>query len=276
MRPLDRFTRRWLPLAVSLFLFLPHGYGQSVLPEAQPIEHPALGGAKLFRLDRQLFLVPAEMTEAGSAVIPRFCGSLRSATGLSDGDATSVSVHPEPDTWTVRWRGAPADALGIALEFDQPPKLPAEQAPAAPSGDGSVMLSAFQATTSGEKLRYEPQPFKNTVGYWTEPNDTATWRLRVDTPGRFNVGILQGCGEGHGGSRGAIHLHRDGRPVDTLEFEVLETGHFQNFQWRHLGELNVPQPGVYSLTIAPEEIRSAALMDVRAVHLVPVPAKPGA
>lgn len=258
-------------MALIGLLFLPCASAQSPFPEAELVEHPAVEGAKLFRLDRQLFLVPDNMTGEGSVVVPRFCGSLRTASGLRGGDAMSVSVHPAPAQWTVRWRGAAGNAVGVVLEFDQPPKLPSELEPATPAGDGSIMLPAHEAITSGEKLRYEPQPFKNTVGYWTEPADTASWDLQLDTAGRYNVAILQGCGEGHGGSHGRIELARREQAASTLDFEVLETGHFQNFQWRHLGQLNVPQPGSYLLKITPQEIKKGALMDVRAVHLIPLP-----
>ena len=34
---------------------------------------------------------------------------------------------------------------------------------------GAVVLHARHATVHGRTLRYEPQPHKNTVGYWTDP-----------------------------------------------------------------------------------------------------------
>lgn len=247
------------------------GHGQSVLAEAQRIDHPAIDGANVFRLDRQLFLIPPAMTESGSVTLPRFCASLRSAGGIGDHDAGSVTLHPEPSRWIVRWSGAESDAAGIMMEFEQPPRLSSELEPSTAAADGSILLHAFEAITSGEKLRYEPQPFKNTVGYWTVPGDTASWRLRLDKGGRFNVGILQGCGEGQGGSRGSIRLQRADQNIAALDFDVVETGHFQNFQWHHLGQLNVPQSGTYSLKIMPITIQGAALMDVRAIHLIPIP-----
>lgn len=243
---------------------------QSVPDGAERLEGVELEDAELFRLDHRLFIIPAEMSIQGSVTIPRFCGSLRSVSGLNSGDELAVSIHPEPSQWIVRWHAA-AEADGIVLAFDQPPRLPSELEPASPAGDGSVMLPAYRAITSGEKLRYEPQPFKNTVGYWTVPTDSAAWRLKLDRGGKFNVGILQGCGEGQGGSRGTIELIRSDQVHARLEFEVKETGHFQNFQWRYLGEINVPKPADYSLKIVPTEIKKAALMDVRAVHLIPVP-----
>ena len=244
-------------LFASSGLLLPSRASAQPIPaEAEAIEHPALGDTRLFRLGRRLWMVPATMTETGSAVIPRFCGSLREAGRFREDDEMSVSVHPEPSRWEVRWRNADENASGVVLAFDQRPKLPSELAPVSPAGDGSVMLPAHRAITSGEKLRYEPQPFKNTVGYWTVPGDTAAWKLKLDRAGPLNVGILQGCGGGQGGSRGTIQLVRGDRVVARLPFEVIETGHFQNFRWRHLGEMMVPEPGDYTLKLSQSKSRT--------------------
>lgn len=134
------------------------------------------------------------------------------------------------------------------------------------------------AMVAGEKVRFEPQTFKNTVGYWTGKQDSATWRFDVREAGRFNVAILQGCGKGHVGSTARMEFMDPTKSTDAgaspetmLEFEVLETGHFQNFQWRHLGTIELVKSGQYDLRIIPTAIKKAALMDVRAINLVRLP-----
>lgn len=247
-----------------------------------PLAHSAISGGRVLRRGNELFILPDELVADGSVTVPRICGSLRAIRWDSAGDngEAAPSIHPEPAAWIVRWQGVPARARRIVLEFDQPPCLLSELKPVAANGDGSIMLHAYQAATQGEKLRYEPQPFKNTVGYWTVPTDTASWQLRIEEPGEFNVGILQGCGAGQGGSRASLTIEQNdpplafgptGQTVATLEFEVVETEHFQNFQWRHLGRMAITQPGVYTLTLAPQSIANAALMDVRAIHLIRLP-----
>ena len=98
--------------------------------------------------------------------------------------------------------------------------------------------------------------------------------MKVEKPGKFNVAILQGCGSGNGGSTAELKLSLASSPNDSaasLEFEVQETGHFQNFIWRHLGEVNLSEAGEYQLRISPKNLKRAALMDVRAVHLIRLP-----
>jgi hypothetical protein len=205
-------------------------------------------------------------------MIPRICGTLRESTWIGDKEGP-VTVYPEPEYWLVKWSSRPNNANTIVLSFDQRPELIDELKPVQPQGDASVMLHAYQATTTGEKLRYEPQPHKNTVGYWTIATDSVAWRFRANKPGDYNVAILQDCGEGQGGSRGELSLLRADKCVAKLEFTVSETGHFQDFVWNQTGSISIDEPGEYSLVIKPMEIKKAAMMDVRSVHLVLKPSK---
>ncbi len=235
-----------------------------------PLEDPAIQGGSVARHGNRLVLTPESISGPGSMTIPRMSGCLNSSHWSEMSDS-HVAVQPEPKVWIIKWDKVPDRAKEITLSFDQTPKLLTELEPVTESGDHSIMLHAFQATTTGEKIRYEPQRHKNTVGYWANPKDTATWHFSIKEPHSMNVGILQGCGKGQGGSIAAVTIKKEDDVVATLEFEVLETGHFQNFQWRHLGEIKLPEAGVYSLTIEPKKIAKGALMDVRAVSLTALP-----
>jgi hypothetical protein len=217
---------------------------------------------------RALWLVvdPVELAD-GDVTLPRCHAPIR-AMGWKDDSDRELKFVPEPERWRFSWNEPPRDAAVIEVVFEHPVDFPVQPPVAKPAADGSVMLQAYQATTHGEKLRYEPQWYKNTVGYWTLPGDYAEWDLVIDQPGTFSVAVLQGCGAGHGGSEAMISLHgRDGA-VAKLNFEVLDTGHFQNFRWRSIGFVEVDQPGEYRLRITPKRIAKAALCDIRCVHLV--------
>ncbi len=227
-------------------------------------------------LDHQtLWLVPTKKALADNRLtIARLCAPIRSMQWAESTDDPPKFV-PEPDYWVFSWRKSPAGNLVIKVVFDRKPVLPADCEPATPAGDGSVMLHAFAGATFGEKLRYEPQWYKNTVGYWTKPGDSATWKLKVDKPGQYSVAVLQGCGKGQGGSDATISLLDGDGAVATLPFKTIDTGHFQNFRWNHLGLIDVPKAGSFQLKIQPNRIAKGALFDARAIHLVPQ-AKPEA
>ena len=103
-------------------------------------------------------------------------------------------------------------------------------------------------------------------GYWTKPGEWASWDMTVLEPGTFKVELTQGCGRGQGGSQVAVLFGGQ-----TLEFEVEDTGGFQNWKVRELGEVTIEQPGEYQLEIRPENKAGVAVMDVRRIRLLPLP-----
>src|SRR5262249_8864162 len=118
---------------------------------------------------------------------------------------------------------------GAKIPVPNPAYRPHPQA-----ADGSITLPASRASIHGTQLRYEPLPHKNTLGYWTQAGDRARWEFTVSRPGTFSVVVLQGCGEGQGGSM--VEVEAAGRSV---RFTVEDTGGFQNFKARTIGTLRI-------------------------------------
>ena len=207
------------------------------------------------------------IADSGPTRIPRVCASLRSAyfEGMPD---KQVNVHPEIEYWEVRFKGESL-AKYVILEFDSFPATLDETKPTEQAGDGTLTLRCSQGRTAGQKLRFEPQPHKNTIGYWAEAADSVFWPIKISRPGPFNVGVLQGAGKQGGGIARISLLANNGNIVDSLEFRVERTGHFQNFIWKHAGSLTAMEAGDYTLKIEAKKIDDIALMDVRQVHLSP-------
>ncbi len=231
--------------------------------------------------------VPSD-AESGKFYLPRYFASLRMTAWGDDKRASqatddpSITITPEPDYWIVRWNVRPGSGTHLHITFDSAPLLAEQMVPIKASGDGSFDLPACKAFTAGEKVRFEPQTFKNTVGYWVGRNDNARWQIVVGRPGEFNVGILQGCGSGQGGSRAVVRVLTqmeasrgtpDAESHAEAKFEVLETGHFQDFQWRHVGKISIAKPGIYWIEVRPIAIEKNALMDIRRLQLVRLPSK---
>lgn len=222
----------------------------------------------VYRDAQTLWLLPTQSSlDAGKLNLPRLCAPIRSLSWSDDPDREPKFV-PEPDHWVFSWKDSVDPGVMIKVVFDGDPLLPGQCSPAKAAGDGSIMLLAHQATTFGEKLRFEPQWYKNTVGYWTVPTDYATWDLRIDAAGDYSVAVLQGCGQGQGDSDALITIRDAQATVDQLAFQTVDTGHFQNFRWNHLGHVKIDKPGEYQLRINADKISKNALFDVRAIHLV--------
>jgi len=139
-----------------------------------------------------------------------------------------------------------------------------DQKPRVTPAEGDIRLHASDATAHGSRLRYESEARKRTLGYWTSIDDAASWMFDVKNGGRFEVELLYGCGAGSGGAEVLVET-----AGQRIPFTVEETGHFQQFVARTIGDVNL-QPGPQSLRISATKKPGAAVMDLRRVVLRPI------
>lgn len=235
-------------------------------PGSQPLEGWKSAESKAFFLDNRLFVVPEKVERDQVLQVPRFSAVVLKVGWLKGGSG-DLTVQPEPGYWAVKLSHVPESVAGerpvLVLELDSPVRLFDPARATSPGADGSLVLRACDAIVRGKNLRYEPQPHKNTVGYWSVAEDSAEWLLQA-AAGEYSVEILQGCGRGHGGSRVQLSVQDQ-----QLEFVVRETGHFQNFVWRSVGRLQLGGMAERLLTLRCLEKPGGAVMDVRAIRLVP-------
>ena len=223
-----------------------------------------------WRDGERLFVILRKDPADGIVRIPRLANVVRSIHWLDD-TGTELKLQPELATWIIKAepsskiKPTSASSLVLVLNLDAPPRVFDEQLVSEPNADGIITLPAKFAVTHGETLRFEPQPHKNTVGYWSNDRDFAAWHYGLKAAGKYEIDILQGCGKGHGGSKVSCKTE-----AGSLDFEVQETGHFQNFIWRTVGtvELNATARG--SLSLVPVHKSAGAVMDVRAIRIVPI------
>ncbi|MFM7186161.1 MAG: hypothetical protein ACKO4Z_15525 [Planctomycetota bacterium] len=225
----------------------------------------------LYRLSYSLARYPTEARDAGNANLE---GPAMHADEPGPGPARLMLalavVLAAPPLAAGQSGGSPAGADRNAASR-QPVIVPQDD-------DGTILLSGSHAVVRGTMLRWEPQPHKLTLGYWTQAEDAAEWTFAVNAPGDFEVEVLQGCGTGQGGSEMAVALD-PGRIAATLRFVVEDTGGFQQFRPRTVGRITIADAGTHVLRIKPERIAKHAACDIRQVRLVPVApesAKPGA
>jgi arylsulfatase A len=131
--------------------------------------------------------------------------------------------------------------------------------------DGTIILLATNATVHGKNIRYEPQPHKNTIGYWTKVEDWVSWDFKMNTPGQFDVTLTQACGKGSGGSEVQFIMGRQ-----TIKDIVPETGAFTNWTNRVIGSFTFDKAGDYTIEVKPLKKPGLAVMDLRAITLKPL------
>ncbi len=127
--------------------------------------------------------------------------------------------------------------------------------------NGLIFLEARDAQVKAVKMKYEEPPLKDTLGFWVNAADTASWTFQAPKAGTYRVTVLQGCGKGNGGSVVALDTKQG-----SCEFTVEETGHFQRFVPREVGKLKLVA-GENTLTVRPVKKAKAAVMDLRRVIL---------
>lgn len=132
------------------------------------------------------------------------------------------------------------------------------------AGDGTILLHSRNVKIHGTTVRYEPNPHKNTVGYWTRKEDWVSWDFAVSTAGKFDVVILQGCGTGSGGSEVEFAVGDQ-----KIKMTVQDTGGFQNFVERNIGSIDL-SAGPQTLSVIPITKPGLAVMDLRQVELYPL------
>jgi hypothetical protein len=130
--------------------------------------------------------------------------------------------------------------------------------------DGSIVLLATNAVVHGKNIRYEPQPHKNTIGYWTRADDWVSWEFIVKKPGTFDVTLTQACGKGSGGSEVTFTIGEQ-----VIKDIVPDTGAFTNWVQRTIGSFLLSTAGVYTVEVKPVKKPGLAVMDLRAIALTP-------
>lgn len=234
------------------------------LQETAPLKTP--WGRIEWKTDALLLYIDAWPAD-GKVAMPRLHNPIGTVYSMNDPAKTPLGFQPNVGDWTV---SRPKSSAGgpdvIIVEVKGRPRPVGEPVVAEAVEDGSIVMPAHLAIPHGKLLRYEPQPHKNTVGYWADEADWCEWRFRVSKPGKFAVQLLQGCGKGQGGS--AVKVTVGGQPLDYV---VEDTGGFQNFVEKPVGTVTLDKAGDFALEIRAVKKAKGAVMDVRQVKLVPAP-----
>ncbi|MEI8211377.1 MAG: sulfatase [Planctomycetota bacterium] len=170
-------------------------------------------------------------------------------------DGSATSAQRVADAWSS-WR----KGMNQAIAGEKPVLKDTEHA---------VRLMASDSKPHGTKIRYEPETYKNVVGYWTEVDDWVEWELESALDGTAELQIHCGCGSGNGGSEVDVLVHVPGEAEQRLPWTVRETGHFQNIVIESLGKVAL-HPGKIRLEVRPRKKAAAAVVDIRQIVLLPI------
>ncbi len=234
-------------------------------PNAMAFPELKLDSGTAYRTATSVIIELDELPKDNKVNLPRMANVVALVQWLGQSEGKPMKLHSEIDVWTVHLSEPPGKKpYRLELVTDAVPLAFDGEVVAEADNDGVISLPAKFARTHGEKLRFEPQPHKNTVGYWTVEKDFAEWHLKVNAAAKYDVEIFQGCGKGHGGSDIEIRVGDQ-----KVALQVQDTGHFQNFLWRSMGQLELPAGDDIVLKLVAVKKAGGAVMDCREIRLIP-------
>jgi hypothetical protein len=127
--------------------------------------------------------------------------------------------------------------------------------------DGRVVLHAKVATLHGTTIKYETGDGKDNLGFWTNAEDFASWRLAVEKGGTFAVALTWSCEDGYEGSEFVLAV-----ADQQLTGKVAATGDWSEFQTMDLGTIRL-DAGTHQLTVKSKAVPKGALMNLQSIVL---------
>ncbi|MCP4846315.1 MAG: c-type cytochrome [Verrucomicrobiaceae bacterium] len=134
------------------------------------------------------------------------------------------------------------------------------------AADGNLALPASAAALFGPSIIFEQQ-YRN-IGYWGHEKDRAEWAIHLDRAGEYDLWVDWALNNGHVGGR--IRFMASGQVVADA---VPGTRSWDIYRWGRVGRMKLPA-GRQTLLVSSEgPVTVGALIDLRAVRLIPAGSK---
>jgi putative membrane-bound dehydrogenase-like protein len=160
-----------------------------------------------------------------------------------------------------------ADLLAYLTSQGKPPKqFPGNNPITIKANQGRYLLRAADAAIFGDQIAFE-QPFGN-IGMWHGQEDHAVWTVEVEKERSFDVWLDFACANDAAGNAFVLE---GAKP--ELRGKVNGTGGWDKYQQLKIGTVKLAA-GNARLIFRPDAPLRGALLDLRAIQLVPEGEKP--
>lgn len=130
----------------------------------------------------------------------------------------------------------------------------------------SHVFGVFDGELTGETIRYDTgKKGRDNLKNWSSMQDSISWKFRVIKAGAYRVATVYGAGDS---SVGGIFEIAAGD--NKLVASVMQTGGEYEFQNYEIGPFYFDNLGEYTLTVRPQAICGAVLMNLKEIRLMSV------
>lgn len=210
----------------------------------------------------KLYLHVFDWPEKGALVVPGLSNTVKKSYLLSDAQQHALAVTQAENEVLILLPEAAPDPVDtvVVLDIEGEPKIVPLAAKQSATGD--VELEAAQVTIHGESAKYESGDGKDTIGFWTNPEDWLSWDLRITQPGTFLVSVTYACESSQEGSEYVVSIGEQ-----EINAKVSGTGQWSDFRTEEIGSLRIPAAGSCTLMVKPKSMPGGAVMNLRGITL---------
>ena len=188
---------------------------------------------------------------------------------LEEFKASRLSMMPEGLAKDMD-RQQLADVIAAVIEMRKGPKSFPGNNPkiVTAENDGSIKLRAIHAEIYGKEIVFENTAFQN-IGYWHGDHDHALWQIDAIEPGKYDVWIDYACHNSVAGNELIVEAGGE-----NVTFQVDGTGQWSEYRKTRIGTIEI-SPSNTTVVVRPNgPLKTASLIDLRTLLLVPTGNEP--
>jgi alpha-L-fucosidase len=130
-----------------------------------------------------------------------------------------------------------------------------------PDAQGKVNLQADNAELHGQQIGEEQRAGQANIGFWDKPDEWVSWNLQFPASGKFEV--MADCAAANGETTFVVELSGQ-----KLLATAPKSASWDRFEAVKVGQFEVNQPGIQTLSIRPADAATWRAMNLRGVKLV--------
>jgi alpha-L-fucosidase len=245
-------------------------YGTSACPLGElPWGRCTVKGEKVYL---HVFAWPQE----GELSLGRLKNEVKGAYLLAD-RSRAVEFRRDEGKVRVRLPGEPVDEEDTVVVLEIAGKAEVDPPVVVQKGNSPIKLEYATAVTAGKAIKRHTPGGRYHISNWGDPQDSVTWEMKVDQPGRYQVWITYSAQRAWEGGKYRVSVGSG-----SLEDTVYETRYFAitgppeclprsyHYQTFNIGIVDLSEAGEYKLTIRPASRVGHNLMYLKSIELTPL------